>query len=142
MLGPLLSLLALAQCRRAKNEFGTRYLASGIYCGPAGHAGADPGLEAPLVAFLRRRGVATVADLGAGRGQTTLALRRRGFNATAFDGWDRRPRWVRYIDLSKPQHRLGVFDATVSLEVAEHVPSKFEGNYLDIDLWDPGNFLI
>jgi len=38
---------------------------------------------------------------------------------------------VKFLDLSVPQFGLPVYDWIVSIEVAEHIPAKFEHIYLD-----------
>jgi len=38
---------------------------------------------------------------------------------------------VQHLDLTVPQYGLPVYDWVLSLEVAEHIPVKFEAIYLD-----------
>ncbi|KAK7004444.1 hypothetical protein BgiMline_005964 [Biomphalaria glabrata] len=38
---------------------------------------------------------------------------------------------VSFLDLTAPQYGLPIFDWVVSIEVAEHIPAKFEEIYLD-----------
>ena len=39
---------------------------------------------------------------------------------------------VRFMDLSIPQYGIRQYDWIISLEVAEHIPEKYEAVYLDI----------
>jgi hypothetical protein len=94
--------------------------------------GADQGLVRALVTVFVNLSVRTVGDLGAGHGQYTRYFNTHGLNASAYDGWEHRPSWVSQIDLSRPPPAtLPRFDAVVSLEVGEHIPSSGAQDYLD-----------
>ncbi|KAK7004448.1 hypothetical protein BgiMline_005969, partial [Biomphalaria glabrata] len=38
---------------------------------------------------------------------------------------------VKFLDLTAPQYGLPIFDWAISIEVAEHIPAKFEEIFLD-----------
>ncbi|KAK7004452.1 hypothetical protein BgiMline_005973, partial [Biomphalaria glabrata] len=38
---------------------------------------------------------------------------------------------VRFLDLTAPHYGLPIYDWILSIEVAEHIPAKFEEIYLD-----------
>eukprot|EP00276_Gloeochaete_wittrockiana_P004981 CAMPEP_0184649742 /NCGR_PEP_ID=MMETSP0308-20130426/7153_1 /TAXON_ID=38269 /ORGANISM="Gloeochaete witrockiana, Strain SAG 46.84" /LENGTH=353 /DNA_ID=CAMNT_0027082695 /DNA_START=36 /DNA_END=1097 /DNA_ORIENTATION=+ len=80
----------------------------------------------------------TVADFGGNIGLYTEWLIDHGVNATCYDGTqgieELTRGFVRYVDLSEPIEDVPVYDWVFSLEVAEHVPKRFESilinNYL------------
>jgi hypothetical protein len=38
---------------------------------------------------------------------------------------------VKFLDLTIPQYGIPLYDWIISLEVAEHIPTKYENIYLD-----------
>lgn len=76
----------------------------------------------------------TCVDLGAGVGRYVTELRSRGYTIKGFDGIHNIAHLsdglVQRADLSKPC-KLGIVDCVISTEVGEHIPERYEFNYLD-----------
>ncbi len=114
-------------------------------CHPAGHVGATPGttgawtLTDDYVYFLDRglvRGVAalvgpsaSIVEFGAGKGCMASALRREGVLVRAYDGSPNASKVTRGLvhtaDLTR-KLKLASADWVLCLEVAEHVPRRYE----------------
>ena len=78
-----------------------------------------------------------VASFGDGPGAYKRELLKLG-KVAKFDSYDGAPYTeetsegrVAYLDLTLPQFGLPLYDWVMSLEVAEHIPSKFENVYMD-----------
>ena len=78
-----------------------------------------------------------VASFGDGPGAYKREILKLG-KVSAFDSYDGAPYTettsegrVAYLDLTLPQFGLPLYDWVMSLEVAEHIPSKFENVYMD-----------
>lgn len=75
----------------------------------------------------------TVVDLGCGNGAYTMALRNAGFMCIGYDGSPLTEELTggicRILDLSEPV-QIGRYDLVLSLEVGEHIPSKYEDVFI------------
>ena len=94
----------------------------------------DEGLAEKLVEFFKKEEAKTIIDLGAGMGDYTKKLINNGFDARAYDG---NPQsqiisngYVGIIDLTLPIN-FSKADWVLTLEVAEHLPARYERVYLD-----------
>ena len=79
-------------------------------------------------------GNSTLVDLGAGRGAYVRHFRNHGIAAEGFDGVrnivELSRGHVSYRDLAVPFTNCTRYDWVTSLEVAEHIPQRFEHIYL------------
>ncbi len=98
-----------------------------------GH-GVDFGLMGGLVKFFSKVNAKTIIDIGCGEGSYTRYLQGGGFYVEGYDGNPYTPKITNGLcdvaDFSVPQF-FGLFDWTLSLEVAEHVPQKFEDIFIN-----------
>ena len=79
----------------------------------------------------------TVASFGDGPGIYKREIEKLG-HVKLYDAFDGAPYCeetshgrVRFMDLSIPQYGIRQYDWIISLEVAEHIPEKYEAVYLD-----------
>ena len=79
----------------------------------------------------------TVASFGDGPGIYKREIEKLG-HVKLYDAFDGAPYCeetshgrVRFMDLSIPQYGIRQYDWIISLEVAEHIPKKYEAVYLD-----------
>ena len=133
----------MSNCAGLRVFHGAAVFENGAYCGRGHYMGADPRLASLLSALFAAHGVRAVADFGAGPGGYAKVFQERGFNVTAYDAWSDRPAHVHYLDLSQPHPELAAaFDATVTLEVGEHVPRSGEANVLDTAAASSTNLVV
>eukprot|EP00927_Polykrikos_kofoidii_P023844 TRINITY_DN21823_c0_g1_i1.p1 TRINITY_DN21823_c0_g1~~TRINITY_DN21823_c0_g1_i1.p1 ORF type:complete len:493 (-),score=68.78 TRINITY_DN21823_c0_g1_i1:71-1525(-) len=128
---------AAAELREAaQQEDSFSISASGVWVGTsaAGYHMHDVPFAEALVAFLRRQKARTIGDFGCGMGLYVRDLRAAGFRAGGFDG---NPSTLKLTDgrchqadLSHTQDFGVCWDWILSLEVAEHIPPEFEGNFI------------
>ncbi len=75
-----------------------------------------------------------ICDLGCGQGKYVAFLRERRIDCNGFDGNPNTPTLTKgmcgVLDLSKPVELGSEYDAIMSLEVAEHIPRKYQDVYL------------
>ena len=94
----------------------------------------DNGLAIELSSFLKNKKVASFGD-GPGAYKLKFDELKQVILYDAFDGAPyvelTTNNKVNYIDLSVPIYHLNVYDWIISLEVAEHIPAKFESIYID-----------
>ncbi|XP_067655280.1 uncharacterized protein [Haliotis asinina] len=94
----------------------------------------DKRLAEQLSIFFQNQRVASFGD-GPGDYKKYLDSTGRLLIYDAFDGAPYGPETsggvVRFLDLTAPQYGLPVYDWIISLEVAEHIPSKYEAIYVD-----------
>jgi hypothetical protein len=78
-------------------------------------------------------GVASVADVGCGKGDYVKTLLSKGLRCQGWDGNPMTPEIsggiCRVMDFSKPAN-IGLHDLVMSLEVGEHIPKKFESQFI------------
>lgn len=79
----------------------------------------------------------TVGSFGDGPGAYKRELEKLG-DVKLYDAYDGAPFCeetsegrVKFLDLTIPQYSLPIYDWIISLEVAEHIPRKFEAIYID-----------
>ncbi|CAG2233439.1 unnamed protein product [Mytilus edulis] len=89
----------------------------------------------PHLSFLLKE--KTVASFGDGPGAYKTEIMKLG-QVKLFDAFDGAPYSednsngnVNFLDLTIPQYGIPLYDWIISLEVAEHIPKKFESIYLD-----------
>lgn len=94
----------------------------------------DRPLADAIIAFLKSKGEVSVLDLGCGNGDYTNHFLRNGIHARGCDGNSHTPEiagaFCTVCDLTQPIGG-GVADWVMSLEVAEHIPKKYEEAFLD-----------
>lgn len=99
-----------------------------------GHHLHDPLLAQALVNFFKQEQATSIADLGCGLGKYVKTFRDNGLLAVGYDGHPETPIITAglgsVLDLSRPID-IPVSDWVLSLEVAEHLPQKFEAIFLD-----------
>ncbi|KAL3944049.1 MAG: hypothetical protein SGBAC_001877 [Bacillariaceae sp.] len=99
------------------------------------HSTPSPRVVSKLVDLFRRENITTVNDFGAGIAQYKSAITKEvpHLRYDAYDGAGNGEAYTKgmmeYIDLTLPLD-LPVADWVISLEVGEHIPSKFEGMYI------------
>ena len=78
---------------------------------------------------------ASVIDLGCGMGKYVKHLRHAGFDCHGVDGNPQTAELTDNLcsqaDLARPLETNQIFDWVLSLEVAEHIPAKYERIYLE-----------
>ena len=88
-----------------------------------------------LVIFLKQKNVKSVVDFGCGMGNYVNTFQKNNINVTGFDGNPNTPELTnnvcKVLDLSKPIVFNEPFDWVISLEVGEHLPSKFEDIFIN-----------
>lgn len=79
----------------------------------------------------------TVGSFGDGPGAYKREIEKIG-EVKLYDAYDGAPFCeetsagrVKFLDLTVPQYGVPIYDWIISLEVAEHIPSKFESVYID-----------
>ena len=93
----------------------------------------DTALAGCLARFFQGR---TLTELGAGIGRYAKAIRASGLTGRviAYDGMpdveSKSGGAVRYADLSTKENAIEQSDWAMTLEVAEHVPKRFEATFL------------
>uniref|UniRef100_A0A2C9KNZ4 Methyltransferase type 11 domain-containing protein n=1 Tax=Biomphalaria glabrata TaxID=6526 RepID=A0A2C9KNZ4_BIOGL len=120
-----------------KND--SKVSANGGWCEETGRPNSkshitDPRFATALSRFLTQK---TVGSFGDGPGTYKELLHRLG-HVKSYSSFDGAPfcdtvtgGLVSFLDLTAPQYGLPIFDWVVSIEVAEHIPAKFEEIYLD-----------
>ena len=102
---------------------------------PSGHVPPSKRIGIELEELFRTENVTSLSDFGAGVGQYGVYLKSRIPNLVyhGYDGAGDIESFtsgvVKYFDLTIPLE-LPVTEWIISLEVGEHIPSKFEGMYL------------
>jgi len=95
----------------------------------------DTILSMGLVEFLKSENAESVADFGCGLGDYVKALNAAGIPAEGFDGNPYTPELsdgYGYVqDLSLPFTLNRQYDWVISLEVGEHIPYRFETNFIE-----------
>ena len=93
-----------------------------------------PGLCASVIDYLKLVKAKDVVDLGCGMGRYVREINDAGIYCEGFDGNPDTSALTRgtctVLDLSKSQN-MTQRDWVISLEVGEHIPSLYEGTYLD-----------
>ena len=88
----------------------------------------------------------SVVDFGCGNADYVKHLHNNGFNVEAYDGNPNTPEMTdglgKVLDLSKDFDLGKKFDYVISLEVAEHIPKKFENVYVNNLIKHTGYYLI
>jgi len=97
---------------------------------------ACPCIKEALHQEMTRRGYNSVADFGAGMGGYALYLKRKGVEQVhCYDGNEVVVKTsgglCQTLDLGQLQKDVPAVDMVYSLEVGEHIPKEFEGNFLD-----------
>ncbi|WAR15522.1 hypothetical protein MAR_005627 [Mya arenaria] len=112
---------------------------SGGWCQKASYENSgqhktDLSLAKQLSIFLQDK---VVSSFGDGPGRYKQILDSTGL-LNGYDAYDGAPFCdttskgiVKYLDLTLPQYGIPVYDWIISLEVAEHIPKKFEDTYVD-----------
>jgi hypothetical protein len=87
-----------------------------------------------IIEFILENKFTTLYDLGCGLGNYVSKIKNKGLIIDGFDGnpytEDITNGLCKVLDLSQPQEFMQR-DCTISLEVGEHIPKKFEHIYLD-----------
>jgi len=88
----------------------------------------------------------TVVDFGCGNADYVKHLHNNGFKVEAYDGNPNTPEMTdglgKVLDLSKEFDLGKTFDYVVSLEVAEHIPKKFQDVYVNNLIKHTDSYLI
>tara|TARA_R110000796_G_scaffold7932_3_gene26672 strand:+ start:1868 stop:2770 length:903 start_codon:yes stop_codon:yes gene_type:complete len=88
----------------------------------------------------------TVVDFGCGNADYAKHLHNNGFKVEAYDGNPNTPEMTdglgKVLDLSKEFDLGKTFDYVVSLEVAEHIPKKFQDVYVNNLIKHTDSYLI
>ena len=99
-----------------------------------GHHKTDMSLVRALSSFLKGK---TVGSFGDGPGAYKREILKFG-EVKIYDAYDGAPfseetskGRVQFMDLTVPQYGFPFYDWIISLEVAEHIPKKFETIYID-----------
>jgi len=109
-----------------------KILDNGIWVGYDVPHGEDQLLAKGLADFFEKVKGRSILDLGCGRGFYMRYLKARGFLCDGVDGnpdskvFDED---ILVADLSKDQD-FDIYDWTLSLEVAEHIPARFMNSFL------------
>jgi cyclopropane fatty-acyl-phospholipid synthase-like methyltransferase len=94
----------------------------------------DLSLGDSLVTFFKTENVKSVVDFGCGMGDYVKTFQENNINAFGFDGNPNTPELTNnlcsVLDLSVPKQFEEPFDWIMSLEVGEHLPSKFEDIFI------------
>ena len=88
----------------------------------------------------------TVVDFGCGNADYAKHLHNNGFKVEAYDGNPNTPEMTdglgKVLDLSKEFNLGKTFDYVVSIEVAEHIPKKFQDVYVNNLIKHTDSYLI
>lgn len=94
----------------------------------------DKRLMRGLVRFAKKRKVKWVADIGCGDGSYTFGFRENGVFCSGYDGNPHTPQITQHrcstVDFSRIAD-IGPYDMVLCLEVAEHIPAKYERTFID-----------
>lgn len=100
---------------------------------PDGHVPVSPIVSTTLENFILKENVTSMNDFGAGVGQYGVYLQNKNFSNLVYRGYDGAgdieaytSGFLNYADLTIPLN-FPVAEWVLSLEVGEHVPSKFKG---------------
>lgn len=86
-----------------------------------------------LAKYLHRNSVKEIADIGCGEGRYMDYWNQRGFNCDGYDGnFLVKNKEVKIIDFTEDHELKKVYDWLISLEVAEHIPRRFENKFIDL----------
>jgi 2-polyprenyl-3-methyl-5-hydroxy-6-metoxy-1,4-benzoquinol methylase len=92
-------------------------------------------LSNSLLKFFKNEKVMRVADFGCGMGDYIKHLNTNGIKADGYDGNPNTPNLTdgqgSVLDLSKPITFRKKYDWVYSFEVGEHIPQKYEGNFIN-----------
>ena len=87
-----------------------------------------------IISLIKAKEIKSSVDLGCGNGRYVEMIREAGFPCDGFDGSPLTEEMTgglaKTLDLSK-EINVGEYDLVISLEVGEHIPSKFEDIFLD-----------
>jgi len=85
--------------------------------------------------MLAEKKVSNVVDFGCGPGKYVKRLIGKGFECIGYDGNPNTPKYTngvcKVLDLSEKFDLGNKFECVISLEVGEHIPKKYEKNYID-----------
>ena len=108
-------------CKQASTEKGGQHM-------------TDASLIPALSQFLKNKSVSSFGD---GPGAYKREMLKLG-ELKSYDAYDGAPYCeetsegkVKFLDLTIPQYGIPLYDWIISLEVAEHIPTKYENIYLD-----------
>lgn len=94
----------------------------------------DKNILSPLSELLKKKRVGSFGD---GPGAYKREILKLG-QVASYDAYDGAPfceetskGTVQFMDLTIPQYGIPIYDWVISLEVAEHIPQKYEDVYLD-----------
>lgn len=94
----------------------------------------DEKLSTGIIEFLKKENCQDVVDFGCGMGLYVKDLNAAGIKTVGYDGNPATPKLTNnmcgVIDLSVDFDLKRQFDWVVSLEVGEHLPKKYEKNYV------------
>ena len=94
----------------------------------------DKKLAPYLIKFFKSEKAKSIVDLGCGNAFYVKEMRKNGLHADGFDGNPHTPlitgNVANLIDLSQITKLDTDYDWVLSLEVGEHLPPKFEDNYI------------
>lgn len=95
----------------------------------------DHVLAKGLVSLLQRDGAKSAVDFGCGMGKYIRWLARAGFDCEGYDGNPDTPQlsqgFCKVLDISEPFDLGRKFDWVISIEVGEHIPKKYEKNFVE-----------
>jgi len=95
----------------------------------------DVSLGISLTKFFKNENVKSLVDFGCGMGNYVKTFQTNNINAVGFDGNPNTPELTNnlcgVLDLSVPQKFDEPFDWVLSLEVGEHLPSRFEDTFIE-----------
>ena len=95
----------------------------------------DNNLSNALLDFFKKNKCNSLVDFGCGTGDYVNHFNSNGLKADGFDGNPSTPKLTKEIcgvlDLSEPQKLNKEYDWAMSLEVGEHVPSKYESIFIE-----------
>ena len=90
-------------------------------------------LAKKLTTYLRKQKAKEIADIGCGEGRYVDYWNKRGFKCDGYDGnFLVKNKKIIIIDFTKNDKLNKVYDWLISLEVAEHIPKKFEDKYVNL----------
>ena len=95
----------------------------------------DKSLADAIVSYLKKNNIEKIADFGCGCGQYTFHFEKNKIRCDGFDGNPNTPTITKnkckVLDLSKTFKSEKKWEYIVSLEVAEHLPQKFEKTFIE-----------
>jgi len=96
----------------------------------------DRPLAEAILAFLKKEKALSVVDMGCGaHGHYVKFLLQNEISCDGFDGnpysFEISENLVKVLDLSQPVILEKKYDWVISLEVGEHIPAKYENNFIE-----------